>query len=147
MKKPSDAAVHVEAVKSALRQTKDGVSLTLVLHPDGMPPSILTDPVGTRYMVALVRLDEDDTPIAPREKVDGERAIASAAMLCRLPEFQRWVLKVFKPKGALALSTDDSTAVWLRSYLGIQSRSELAYDRTARQKFLELRANFEQETK
>lgn len=145
MRKPSDAAVHVEAVKTALRQSKDGVVLSLALHPNDMPPSILTDPVGTRYMVALVRLGDDDQPETPREKTDGERAVVSAGLLCKLPEFWRWLQAVKLSK--VRVDDEEQAAHLVRGYCGITSRRDLAFDREAREKFFVLRSNFEDDTK
>lgn len=58
-------AVHCEAKKYAFRQNRDGVVLSFVLHPNDLPASIATAAIGTRYVLALVELNDDETP---REK-------------------------------------------------------------------------------
>lgn len=55
-------AVHCEARKIAFRQTKDGVVISFVLHPDEVPNSLATAALGTRYVLALVELNDDETP-------------------------------------------------------------------------------------
>jgi len=59
--------IQFEAVKTALRQSKDGYSLTLVIHPDDIPDDLVKDFVGARYVVVMVRLDDEEKPMV-REK-------------------------------------------------------------------------------
>lgn len=54
-------AAHCEAKKYAYRQTKDGVVLSFVLHPNEVPPNVATAAIGTRYVLALVELNDDET--------------------------------------------------------------------------------------
>jgi hypothetical protein len=57
-----EAASHCEARKIAYRQTKEGVVISFVLHPDEVPDSVATAALGTRYVLALVELNDDETP-------------------------------------------------------------------------------------
>jgi len=50
--------LQFEAVKVALKQNKDGYVLTLNVHPDEVPDSLLRDFVGARYQVVMVRLSD-----------------------------------------------------------------------------------------
>ena len=54
-----EAAYGFEAVKSSLRQTKDGISITLVIHPSDVPRDLLNDSIGQRYMVGMGKLSEE----------------------------------------------------------------------------------------
>ncbi len=56
------AAMNFEAVKVSMSQDKNGITLRLSVHPNDCPKELHTDWVGTRYMVAMVRLQDDDTP-------------------------------------------------------------------------------------
>ena len=43
-----ERAYGFEAVKTALRQTKDGISITLVIHPHDTPRDLINDHIGQR---------------------------------------------------------------------------------------------------
>ena len=62
MEQVRDAAVNFEAVKISMSQDKNGITLRLSLHPNECPPSLHTDWVGSRYMVAMVKLNDQDEP-------------------------------------------------------------------------------------
>ena len=49
-------ALSFEAVKVSMNQDKNGIILRLNVHPNDCPKELHTDWVGTRYMVAMVRL-------------------------------------------------------------------------------------------
>src|SRR6185312_11557695 len=57
-----DNALHCEMVKYAYRQTKDGVVVSFVVHPNDIPAALSTSHIGARYMVALVELDDNEQP-------------------------------------------------------------------------------------
>jgi hypothetical protein len=57
-----DNAIHCEAKKHAYRQTQDGVVVSFVLHPQEVPEGLATAPLGARYVLALVELNDDETP-------------------------------------------------------------------------------------
>lgn len=138
-----DAALHFEAVKIALTQDKNGLVLKLSLHPEDTPKDMILSPLGTRYMVAMVQLGEDDSPIKGKDKTDGERAVAMAGALCRNPRFAGWLMN----KGYAEGESSSAAATALRELLGIESRSELATNEQAREAFMALRAEFESDFK
>lgn len=107
-----------EGKKVALKQTKDGHVLTLAIHPDEIPEEILRDFVGARYMVVMVRIGENEEPM---ERQPVNKHISIAGMLCRDPEF--WD---FLYEQDLLLETNEQAATeWLKSYLSIESRTDL----------------------
>jgi len=57
-----DIAMNFEAVKVSMSQDKNGIILRLNVHPNDCPKELHTDWVGTRYVVAMVKLQDDDTP-------------------------------------------------------------------------------------
>lgn len=138
-----DAALHFEAVKIALTQDKNGLVLKLSLHPEDTPKDMILSPLGTRYMVAMVQLGDDEKPIKGREKTEGERAVAIAGSLCRNERFRTWMAE----KGYADNDTPDSVAAGLRSICAVSSRSELANNEEARKSFMELRDLFEADFK
>ena len=90
-----DAAVNFEAVKTSMSQSKQGTILRLALHPNEVPPSLHTDWVGSRYMVAMVKLGDDDQPEISTEQRDTGRLISSAGMLCRNVDFAHYIFEQF----------------------------------------------------
>jgi len=107
-----------EGKKVALKQTKDGHVLTLAIHPDEIPEEILRDFVGARYMVVMVRIGENEEPM---ERQPVNKHISIAGMLCRDPQFWEFLFE----QGLLLETSEKETTEWLKSYLNIQSRSEL----------------------
>ena len=57
-----DAAMNFEAVKVSMSQDRNGIILRLNVHPNDCPQELHTDWVGTRYVVAMVRLNDQDEP-------------------------------------------------------------------------------------
>jgi len=66
--KARDAAIHCEMKKIAYRQSKDGVVISFVLHPQEVPPELSTSHIGARYIAALVEIGDDEQPIQRPEK-------------------------------------------------------------------------------
>jgi len=143
MKSLSDMdTLQFEAVKMALKQNKDGYVLTMTVHPDEVPDALLRDYVGARYQVVMVRLADDDTPIDRRE-FEGHRAVRLAGVLCREPEFWKFLFEsdeIFDP-------TEDEATNWLRTFLGIKSRTELKVNQEARDRLSKLNKDYMEWTK
>ena len=85
------ATINFEAVKISMRQDKHGHILVLSVHPEDVPESLFRSWVGSRFQVAMVQLDDNEEPIVPKQKTDGERAIARAGLMCKDKDFQRFV--------------------------------------------------------
>lgn len=134
-----DAALHFEAVKVAIRQNKDGVYITLSVHPQEMPVDLMMAHAGTRYVVAMVETDDRNQPVKGKDEEEGDRLVQSAGMLCRNPSFQRWL----HDKGYIFEISEAETTDFLREYLGVESRSEIKTNREARRLFGKLRERFE----
>lgn len=127
-----------EAVKVAMTQDKNGHVLKLAIHPNDTPESIMRDPVGTRYMVVLVRVGDEGQPVAAPVDDDGKKAVALAGTLCNDKNFQSWLAV----SGEIDDATEEAAAVWMRKYLKIASRKELKVDKEARQRLDGLRSEF-----
>lgn len=54
--------VSFEAVKTSMMQDKNGTNIRLTIHPNDVPPELHKDWVGSRYMVVMVKVNEDGTP-------------------------------------------------------------------------------------
>jgi hypothetical protein len=119
-------ALQFEARKVALKQDRTGYVLTLALHPDEIPEELLRDFVGARYGCALVRIQDNETPMEYTNRVQ------QAGMLCRSEEFQNLLGKL----------DEASTASELCKRCGISSRSELNGNKQAQQLFDDIVTEF-----
>jgi len=135
MNEVRDAAVNFEAVKISMSQDKNGITLRLSLHPNECPPSLHTDWVGSRYMVAMVKLNDQEEPVVPEQEREIKKMISSAGMLCRNEDFGVFI-------GAED-NTEESIANTMRAKLEIQSRTDLRNNSEAREKFKNLTEGFE----
>ena len=64
--------VSFEAVKTSMMQDKNGTNIRLTIHPNDVPHDLHKDWVGSRYMVVMVKLNEDGTPDNREENVSTE---------------------------------------------------------------------------
>lgn len=131
--------VQFECVKVAMAQDKNGHILKLAIHPSDLPKDLVLDPLGARYVAVLARLNDQDEILQPREKTEGEKAVASAGLLCNNPRFIGWLFDRGFSGGNTALDAEDG----VRAYCSITSRAELATNEDARRKFIELRDAFD----
>lgn len=120
-------AMQFESRKVALKQDRTGFVLTLSIHPDEIPEELLRDFVGSRYGVAMVRIQDDESATAYNNRVQ------KAGMLCREPRFQEF----------LGAKEESHAAHLLCERCGIESRSELNGNKEAQQAFDDLLNNFE----
>lgn len=135
-----DAAIHFEAKKISLKQSKDGTVITLVIHPadTGSVSELWETWTGQRYMVAMVGLTDEERPIATKTSEAGSRTVQSAGILCRDPDFQEYIgqqIDTFIPD-------DESCARELCKIIGVSSRAEMKENNEARESFLTLRDRF-----
>lgn len=133
-----EISTKFECVQIAMTKGKEGFVLKLAINPADAPEDMLRDPVGQRYLAVLVRLNDQDEPVASKEKEEGDRAVRLAATLCSDEGFQSWLAET----GQIDEMADHAAAVWMRKRLGITSRKELKTDKEARQKLLSVRDEF-----
>ena len=131
--------IQFEGIKTGLKQSKDGYVLTMAVHPDDLPDNLMRDFVGSRYVVVMVRLGDDEQPMNRENEFPGDHAVKLAGILCRDPEFWDWLHK----KEWLMETNEKACASWLTSYLDIESRKELKTNEEARHLFNQLRSSFE----
>ena len=131
--------LNFEAIKIGLKQSKDGFVLTLAVHPDEIPHDLMTDFVGSRYQVVMVRLGDDEQPMSREGEFPGDHAVKMAGILCRDAEFWKWL----NDREMLMEKNEKACAEWMTSYLGIESRKELKTDTEARSLFNQLKRSFD----
>lgn len=113
--------INFESIKVALKQDKEGYVLTLRIHPDDLHEDLIRDFIGSRYQVVMVRLNQDEHPMDRQSELSGSKAVRIAGMLCRDPKFWDYLhndLQIIQAKEAEATE-------WLRTYLGVASRSDI----------------------
>ena len=134
MSEVRDNAMNFEAVKVSMSQNKEGVILRLSVHPNDCPSDLHTDWVGSRYMVAMVKLnDQDEIETRENEKAV-QRLIASCGLLCRELDFQSF----------LGVDSEDKAVDSIREKCGISSRSEFRDNILARESFIRIREEYKQ---
>jgi len=145
--KGEDIAESFEAKKYAYRQTKDGMVLSFVLHPDDVPKEMATAPIGQRYMVACAQIDDHENPIRPRATTDAEKALARANLICRDETYIQWVRMNYYQWDVVdkTLEDEEYAAQVIRFICGIESRSELKTNPEARERLNEHLMLFESE--
>jgi hypothetical protein len=121
-------ALQFEARKVALKQDRTGFILTLAMHPDEAPEEILRDFVGTRYACAVVRINDDESPM------EYDNRVKQAGMLCRDQDFQFF----------LGTDSEDAAADKLCKHCGIESRTELHGNTNAKIIFDKLISSYSQ---
>lgn len=131
--------IQFEGVKTGLRQSKEGYNLTLAVHPDDLPDDLMRDFVGSRYMVVMVRIGDDEQPLNREHEFPGDNAVKMAGMVCRDPEFWAFIADTQGDE----VSSETESAQWLCIFLGIESRKELKTDSEARELFTKLKKGFD----
>jgi len=111
---------NFEAQKIAMKQDKEGIVLTLRIHPDELPADLMRDFVGSRYQVVMVRLDGEEKPMK-REQEHSTDWVRMAGILSRDPAFPKWLAHT----GELLEPNDEEAVEWLRDYLGVKSRADI----------------------
>lgn len=131
--------VQCEVVKVAMAQDRNGHILKLAIHPNDLPKDLVLDPLGSRYVMVLAKLSDQDEVVQPKEKSEGEKAVDIAGLLCRNERFVGWMYD----KGYSAERTQQGAIQGIRELCGIKSRAELAINEDARREFNTLKAEFE----
>ena len=128
--------VQFEAVKISMTQSSDGVVLKLAIHPDDLSAKLFADYVGSRYMVAMVKILDDEQPESKPDDI--QRLKDSCCALCRNDKFQSWLLRDQDIE-----VNENNAVIYLREQLSISSRSELTTNKNARAAFNDMREEFQ----
>ena len=130
-----ELALNFEAVKVSMSQDKNGTNLRLCIHPDDVPQELHQHWVGSRYMVAMVKLTDEDEPEISEDQIRKQRLFKSAIMVCKEESFWSYMADTnpFSLDGKI--NSEEGCAKHLRDRLGISSRSDLKKDNDALNKF------------
>ena len=118
---PTEASLHCEARKWSYRQTKEGVVISFLIHPNELPDGLALAPLGTRFMLAVCEIDDQEQPAKPKEKTPKSFHDMSpanqAGILCADEAFQKFLAETVGP-------TDDAAAT-VRLICGVTSRGDI----------------------
>lgn len=128
-------ALQFEVLKVALKQDATGYVLTVKIHPDEVPDELLRDFIGSRYMVAMSKIESDESGHSYFNRVK------QAGMLCRTTEFQKWVAEE-APELGEEINEANAVTFMCESCL-IESRTELNGNKAAQKLFDALVLDFE----
>lgn len=131
--------IQCEVVKIAMTQDKNGHILKVAIHPSDLPKDLILDPLGTRYVMVLARLNDQDEVVQPKEKSEAEKAIDIAGLLCRNQRFIDWMFDY----GQSLERTEFGAIEGVKIYCGVESRKHFRTDAAARKMFFQLRDKFE----
>jgi len=129
---------HFEAIK--VSQNKEKNYITFSVHPDDVDNLIefYKDRVGSRYMVAVAAIGDNEEVVPVMDKTEGQKAYQSFSSLCRNEKFQTWL-----HEGGFSAGVSEEEAVkGVKNYISVDSRSELLDNTEARRRFVGLRNVF-----
>lgn len=139
-------AVNFEAKKDSLAQRQSGEwKLSFTVKAEDVPTELLKAPMGTRYVLALVEIGDDELPVE-KPKDNPHKLSQQAAMLCEDARFQAWLQDKFKSAWLTYPAHTrpvDVAASIIRSKLAVLSRSELDTNPEAAARWRDLYAEYQ----
>jgi hypothetical protein len=158
--------ITFDAIKSAYRQTKEGYTVTFVIHPQDSHEELMAAPIGSQWNLKLVPLDEngnapdageDKAPAAAREydasaareaggaqqgtlpaAAPASRLTKQAAIACNDPVFRRFL----RDQGMSLVGISEEAAIAVRLICHVQSRKEFIPGTPAGDRWQDLYAKF-----
>jgi hypothetical protein len=140
----------VELKLYAYRKNRDGLIVSFVVHPND-EDFLNGVHIGQVYQAELEPNGEEAYIPMPdgqlvRAKTEGERLRTRAVLLCKDERFQQWMINFPGVYVELGDGYEAAAACALRMKLKLNSRSELATNKGAQERFLALEAQFRADT-
>tara|TARA_Y100001937_G_scaffold53512_1_gene73781 strand:- start:1034 stop:1450 length:417 start_codon:yes stop_codon:yes gene_type:complete len=130
-------ALHFESIKMALKQDATGFVLTLRVHPDELPEELFRDFCGARYIVAMARISDDETPVSYKNRTK------EAGILCKNKSFWEYLSSEIGEE----VSSESSAVKVLYSICAISSRVQLNNSAKAKKAFDNMMENYNEWSK
>ena len=112
-------ALQLEVKKDGLKQLQSGEwTLSLKVHANDVPTPLLTAAMGTRYMLAMVEVGDNEEPVQ-QEKPKGKSYAQKAGICCNEPAFRQFLME------SELLHPEGDPAAAIRFVCAVESRSEL----------------------
>lgn len=106
-------AVPCEMVLYAYRKNNQGVVVSFVVHPDDMPDALATARIGSRWVGALVQVNDDETPVERKEASPAPRQDVNPRQTDGGKERQNW--QALPPSQRAGIRINEATfAAYLR---------------------------------
>lgn len=146
--KARSAAMQFEGKKNSLTQVQSGDwKLQFTVSAVDVPAGLLTAPMGTRYVVAIVEVSDDEQPVEQKPAGNKHRLSRQAAMLCSDRQFWGFLRNEFSgnwmnPNFPQPTDNQLRAAECIRSICNVKSRSEFDSE-PADRRWRELKASFE----
>jgi hypothetical protein len=120
--------VHFECKKDGLQQRQSGDwVLRVTVQPLDMHSTILSAPMGTRYMCVLVEINDDETPVdhvaMERDKWRALGPAKQAGIRCKDPVFWAFLRETYHPNGPV--EDEEDAAALVRNICMVLTRSDL----------------------
>jgi len=144
--KARTAAMQFEAKKNSLTQVQSGDwKLQFTVSAQDVPAGLLTAAMGTRYVVAIVEVNDQEEPVEQKPASNPHRLSQQAAMLCGEQKFQAYLMSVFREtwEGSTKYDRTDIAADTVRLICGVSSRSEFDRSPRAANEWRDVKASFE----
>ena len=122
------------------RKDGDWFELKIQVLPEEMPAELYSVPLGTRMNLAMVQIGDDEQPV--KRKFEDLPPSQQAGIRCGDPAFHHWLLGKF-PATAMV----GTPAAFVREHCGIDSRSQLDVFAEAKDRWANLNAQFEADTR
>ena len=126
---------NFEAIKMAVKQDSTGYVLNLRIHPNDFPEELLRDFVGSRYMVVMVKLDNENKP-----EIRVRNYIKEAGIICRDPDFWDFLFDRMDIFG----KNEENAISFIYEHCKIKSRKELASSQEATTLFNLIKKEFQE---
>lgn len=112
-------AMQIEAKKDGLHELKNGEwTLKLRLISSEIPIPLVRAAMGTRYILALVEIADNEEPV----QTVGKSYARRAAVCCKEPAFWEFCRETFHFE---RITHEEAAIEFVREYCGVASRSEL----------------------
>lgn len=138
-------SVTFEGIKYSYNQRQAGIVIAFVVHPENMPDYVALAPLGSRVMVTLTEIADDEKhpePEKPRQSWDSMKRSQQAGILCSDRQFQEWMLG--SQSGCAFPETE--VAEEIRTRCRVDSRAKLDTDEKAASRWDALVIRYRQAT-
>jgi hypothetical protein len=91
------ASITFEGIKYSYNQRQAGIVIAFVVHPENMPDYVALAPLGSRVMITLTEIGDDEKPIEqpkpekPKQSWSSMSRAQQAGILCNDRNFANWL--------------------------------------------------------
>jgi hypothetical protein len=132
------AEVHLtEAVLQGFKRNTAGVAVTVRLHENDVSPALFMSAAASRWMIAWVRLNDEDEAVEGEIHATGRKAETSAKALVLQKPFQIWCAREFG-----VFDDEDGATQAILETCGVEGLDDISLSHEAARIFGDLRQEF-----